>query len=706
MGNPAREKTFYVSGVCCATEEAIIRKRMKSLAGENGYRFNPVTCQLAVNADVSADGIIRELRDAGFGVRRAQDVHTDQSFLRRHALALSTAAAMMLGATGILLEQSGGHEAPARAFLLAAILIGGWRIFRKAWGAVKSRSLDMNVLMSIAVVGALVIDRWGEGAAVIVLFSLSLMLESYSVSRSRRAITSLMTLSPSRASVVRGGAEVEVDAAQVAIGETLIVRPGERIPLDGVIVEGSSSVDQSPITGESVPVKKSPGETVYAGSINDRGALLVRVTKRYEETAIARIVHLVEEAQHQRAPVQSLVDRFARMYTPAVLGIALLVMVVPPLLLNAPFSEWLYRALVLIVIACPCALVISTPITVVSALTNAARQGILIKGGKYIESLAAVTTVAFDKTGTLTEGRPRVTDIVLLNSLSREDVLGVVAAIERRSEHHVASALVAEAVRNAVAFDRISVEHFEALPGRGVTGMIAGTTYYLGNHELCHEQGYCSPAVEETIQRFANDGKTAIILGTNREALAVLGITDGVRHHSKQALHDLRSIGIRHIAMLTGDHAQVAQRVAGGLRIEHLHAGLLPDQKSRVIEDLKQTLGPIAMVGDGINDAPALAASSVGIAMGVNGSDVALETADIVLMSDDVGKLPFLFGLSRRTMSIIKQNIAIAIGLKLIFLVLSISGVATLWMAVLADDGAALLVIFNGIRVLTYGKAP
>ncbi|MEK9136233.1 MAG: heavy metal translocating P-type ATPase, partial [Bacteroidota bacterium] len=485
-------------------------------------------------------------------------------------------------------------------------------------------------------------------------------------------------------------------------GQTLVIRPGERVPIDGIVKEGRSFVDQSVITGESIPVSKSPGDHVYAGSINTRGSLHINATSRHEDTALARIVHLVEEAQLKRAPVQTLVERFARIYTPTILALAVVVAILPPLVLDASFGTWFYRALVLLVIACPCALVISTPVTIVSALTKGARLGILIKGGRQIETLSKIRAMAFDKTGTLTLGQPRVTDIVPLNSLPRERLLQIIAALEHRSEHPLASAVLTQAVHDAVGYDQLQVESFEALPGLGVRATIDGEEYFLGNHQLCEDRGFCSPEVERILQALESDGKTAIVLGRERQALCILAVRDMARIQSKSAINRLRDLGVHRVTLLSGDHETSARQLAEEVGIPEYQAGLLPQRKIEVVQEMKRQHGVVAMVGDGINDAPALAAASVGIAMGVNGSDAVLETADVVLMGDDLSKLPTLIGLSRKAMSIVKQNILIALSMKLLFLILSIGGVASLWMAVLADDGAALVVILNGLRVLSF----
>ncbi len=693
-------RTYFVSGVCCATEEAVLRKTLDATIGPNGYAFNAVTCELSMAHSAGNAHALQRLRDAGFSTRSKQELDQEEPFWTRHAGAVLTSIAVLLAAAGIIIER---HSPLASHTMLGlSIIVGGWKIFHKAYAAARTLTLDMNVLMSVAVLGALLIGKWEEGAAVIVLFAISLALESYSASRTRTAIRSLMRLSPDQASVLRDGHEHVLNAREVAPGEIIMIRPAERIPLDGVVLDGQSSIDESPLTGESHPVEKGEGEAVYAGSINGRGALRVQVTRRFEETTIARIIHLVEEAQQNRAPIQNFVERFAAIYTPAVLGAAVLVALVPPILLHDPIGTWYYRALVLLVIACPCALVISTPVTLVSALSSAARRGILIKGGKHLETLSTVHAVAFDKTGTITEGRTRVTDVIPLQSIPRDELLRIIAAIEQQSEHHLAGAILAEATRNGIAVDAITIDTFEAMPGRGIKASIGGETFYVGNSKLCSELGYLTPSVERSLDTFSRQGKTVIVLCNGTQALGMIAIQDVARYQSKNAIQRLRKLGIRHMMMLSGDNEATVQSIAAEVGINHYAAGLLPSQKVRVVEDLKQQYTTVAMVGDGINDTPALAASSVGIAMGTSGTDATLETADVVLMADDVGKLPLLFSLSRRAMRIIRQNIALALSLKVLFLVLSILGYATLWMAVLADDGAALGVIFNGLRILSH----
>ncbi len=699
MPGPAqRQNTWVVSGVCCSTEEQVLRKSLDRWIGSDGYGFNPITSELTVRTPVEEPDLLQHLRRAGFDARSKAVIVVREPFLRRHREAIVTGGSTLLAAAGIVVEAGGHSVVLAHALLLAAILLGGWKTGVKALKALRLKTLDMNVLMTVAVIGALAIGSWGEGAAVIVRFSGALMLESYSTARTQDAVRSLMAESPDQASVLDGDAERRLPASAVSPGSRIVIRPGEKIPLDGVVTDGVSDVDESPITGESAPRPRNPGDEVFAGSINRHGRLVVTVTARREDSMLARIVRLIESAQEARAPVQRFVDRFAAVYTPAVFAGAILVAFLPSLVLAAPLVPWIYRALVLLVIACPCALVIGTPVTIVSALTGAARRGILIKGGRPLETLDGVRAIAFDKTGTLTEGRPRVTDVIPLDSVSREEALSIIAALENGSEHPIAPALLAEA---GASGGLGKLEQFEALPGRGVRGRVNGTLYFLGNERLCREEGFLSEPVERTLRRLANDGKTAMVLGTHSVPLCIVAANDTARHQGKHVVDRLRRMGIGHLVMLSGDHAAAAEQVAREVGLTEAKAGMLPEEKVAAIERLRREYGTVAMVGDGVNDAPALAASSVGIAMGVTGSGTALQTADVILMADDLSRLPGLIGLSRKTMHIVRQNIAIALGIKLLFLVLSLAGVATLWMALLADDGAALLVILNGFRALT-----
>jgi Zn2+/Cd2+-exporting ATPase len=705
MTRRENHKAYVVAGVCCATEEGVLRKSLDGALGQNRYTFSLINAELRVDAAVPEDDVLRGIRHAGFRGRPKTAIVPDEPFFQRHGHALRTLAGALLTIAGSAAAYFPVTGPAGKILLCAAIVVSGWEVFPKALIALRNRALDMNVLMSLAVIGALAIDRWSEGAAVIVLFSVALMLETYSTSRARRAVQSLIALSPAQACVVREGGETITPAASVQPGDVVVIRPGERIPVDGLVIGGSSSVDQSTITGESVPVERSTGDTVYAGSLNERGALRVRATHRYEETTLAQIIHLIEAAEHQRAPIQSFIDRFAAVYTPAVLGLAVLVALLPPLVAGASFVDWLYRALVLLVIACPCALVISTPVTLVSALANGARNGVLIKGGRHLEAMASIRAIAFDKTGTLTEGRLTVTDVVSLDSLAGGEILQIVAAMEHHSEHHLAAALLHEMHHRDLAYLHLGVDEFDAIPGRGIAATVDGTRYFVGNRELGQERQFWSPAAQEAASRFVREGKTTMVLGVEGRALGIIALRDSLRAECRSSVADLRSQGISHLVMLSGDHEDAAARMAGEAGVREWFAHLLPQEKVAAIRRLKGIHRSVAMVGDGINDAPALAAASVGIAMGAAGTDTTLETADIVLMGDNLKKLPYLVALGRYAMRIIRQNIALALALKIIFLVLSIAGISTLWMAILADDGAALAVILNGLRVLTFRRS-
>lgn len=703
--------TFDVGGMCCSDEEILIRKKLDALSEVRQFTFNLISQKLTVRHTCPKEEIVSALHDAGFQAKT--DIsHIESStfggFWQKQSALIFTSTSALLTIAGIIMEYLGASTQVSIPVSLAAILSGGWKIAWRGFKAVKNLTLDMNFLMTIATIGAMIIGEWAEAAAVIVLFSIALLLESYSLERTRKAVRSLMTITPTRATVSRkSGIEQNVPIEQVAIGDVMVIRPGEYIPLDGEIINGYSSVNQSAITGESLPVEKKTGDVVYAGTLNQRGSFDVRVTKLAPDTMLARIMNLIEEAQAQRAPSQSFVERFAAYYTPIVIGIASFIAIIPPLLFAEPFDEWFYRALVLLVIACPCALVISTPITIVSGLTNAARQGVLLKGGRYLEEMGRIRAIAFDKTGTLTEGTPRVTDVIPLNFILSEvegpkQIIQLAAAIEAKSEHHLANAILTKAYQENVVIDNVTYQHFEALMGLGITATVDGVMYCIGNHALIEEKGICTPEVEAVLKKLESEGKTAIILGTEKEALGIIAIADEVRLDAAHTVQTLHTEGIKKVIMLTGDNEGTARAIAEKTGIDEFYAGILPDEKVNRIKTLKERYGRVAMVGDGINDAPALAASDIGIAMGTAGTDATLETANVVLMSDDLPKLSYLIALSKKTLSVIRQNITIALTTKLIFLVLSISGAATLWMAVLADDGAALIVILNALRVLRF----
>jgi Cd2+/Zn2+-exporting ATPase len=589
-----------------------------------------------------------------------------------------------------------------------AIVVGGTITWRRAATSLMARSLDMNVLMTVAVSGAAALGEWGEGATVIFLFALGGLLEARSLTRTRRSLRDLMDLARARARVLRDGAELEVAPTEVVVGETLVVRPGERVPLDGEIVRGDSAFDESPITGESLPVDKGVGDAVYAGTLNASGLVEVRTTAPASDTMLARIVHLVEAAQASRAPVQRFVDRFSRIYTPVVLAGAVALAIGGPVLGElglhawgfAEWDKWAYQSLVLLVVSCPCALVVSTPVAIVSGITRATRDGVLVKGGVFLELAGKVSAVVFDKTGTLTEGRPVVAATVALGNEPAERILTLAAALESHSNHPLAAAVVAAAPGGAL----FHVSELHETPGRGVSGIVDGDLVTVGSVTHASDIGVVSERMDAEVERLESEGLTvlAVVAGENPDiaVLGLIGIADAVRSHAADVVRELRLSGIEHVVMLTGDNPRAAARVAAEAGITEFRAHLLPEDKTAAVNELRERHGVVAMVGDGINDAPALAVADIGIAMGAAGSHTAIETADVALMRDDLFALPLFLRLGRSTMANIRQNVVLSLGVKVIVLVLAVFGYASLWMAVFADTGVALIVIANGLRLL------
>jgi Zn2+/Cd2+-exporting ATPase len=573
----------------------------------------------------------------------------------------------------------------------ASILVGGFPLFRIGLKNLFRLDFDMKTLMTIAIIGAAIIGEWQEGAVVVILFAISEVLEGYSMDKARASIRSLMELTPAEALVIRDDKELILKSEDIEINDIMLVKPGQRIAMDGVIIEGNSSVNQAAITGESVPIEKYLNDEVFAGTLNEEGYLKVRVTKLSDDTTIAKIIHLVEEAQGERAPSQRFVDQFAKYYTPVIIAIAALVAVMPPLFLGAEWSEWIYQGLAVLVVGCPCALVISTPVSIVTAIGSAARNGVLVKGGSFLEESGALKAIAFDKTGTLTKGTPTVTDFI--NYSGDEKLFAKIAALESKSQHPLASAII----KNTKDYHDIVVEQFTSITGKGLQGQIYGNFYQVGNQRLFDSIPHEIQAQISTLQ---NQGKTVMIAGTNGEIIALIAVADEVRDSSSHVIKRLHQMGIQQTILLTGDNQATAAAIGGHVGVTRIEAELLPEEKLAFIKDLKQQFGRVAMVGDGVNDAPALASATVGIAMGGVGTDTALETADIALMNDDLTKLPFTIKLSRKTLKIIKQNIVLSIGVKLIALLLVVPGWLTLWIAIFADMGVTLLVTLNGLRLL------
>ena len=719
LDGATEQAVFFIQKMDCPTEEKLIRERLSNMKGVGTLEFNLIQRELTVQhqlpsiaplvATLTALDMLPAVKSDSLDAEAGRDA-PDQAAAyripaRRWAL-LGLAGVAALGAEVLAWTSGDERSLPVIALALAAILLGGLGTLKKGWIALRNFSLNMNFLMSLAVIGAAVIGQWPEAAVVIVLFTLAEMIEALSLDRARNAIAGLMAMTPDMATVRSAeGSWNSVPAASVAVDAMVRVAPGERVPLDGLLVSGSTSINQAPITGESLPVAKQAGDPVFAGTINEQGAFEMRVSAAQADSTLSRIVRSVQQAQGQRAPTQRFVDNFARYYIPAVVMMAVLVALLPPLLAGAPFQPWLYKALVLLVIACPCALVISTPVTIVSGLASAARHGILIKGGVYLEQGRRLRALAVDKTGTLTFGKPRLTDVVSLQAgADQQALLQLAVSLAARSDHPVSRAIaVQEEMQEEMQEDRqaLEVQEFAALAGRGVQGRIDGQLLHLGNHRLVHELGQCSPELEARLQGFEKQGKTTTLLCRDGRPELLMAVADTVRPSSRQAVSELQAMGVQ-VVMLTGDNSHTAQAIAGQTGITDVRGDQLPEDKLQAIEQLRQRHGErsVGMVGDGINDAPALARADIGFAMGAAGTDTALETADVALMDDDLRKIADFIGLSRQAHAVLVQNISIALGIKAVFLVLALVGMSSLWMAVFADMGASLIVVFNGLRLV------
>jgi Zn2+/Cd2+-exporting ATPase len=715
-------RTFKVSGLDCAEEVAVLKRELGPLVGgEDRLAFDVLNGRMTVAEEarhVPDRDLLAAVKRTGMSASRWQPGRDEDGADERHRrlqvwlTALSGLA--VLAGLALHVWLAGGFRDALRLFGHAgqsmplpeivayafAIAFGIRYVLVKAWYAARRRRPDINLLMLIAIAGAIGIGQWFEAATVAFLFALSLTLESWSVGRARRAISALLDLSPSTVRALSAAGEERTMAAAAApVGTRFIVRPGERIALDGRVVAGTSAVDQAPITGESVPVAKEPGEQVFAGTINGDGALEVESTKPAEDTTLARIRRLIEQAHGRRARVEQWVEKFARVYTPAVIALALAIFIVPPALFGAAWADWFYRALVLLVIACPCALVISTPVSIVAALAAAARQGVLIKGGTYIEQPAGLKAIAFDKTGTLTRGRPAVVGIVPFDGRSEQELVECATALESRSSHPLAKAIVEHGAWRGIEI--VPAEGVQVLPGKGVVGRFRGDTFWLGSHRYLMERGQeASAAVAERAAALEQAGQTVVVIGNERHVCGLIAIADTVRPEAAGVIRALRARGVGHLIMLTGDNRTTAETIARELGIDEVHAELLPEDKVGAVGELVSRYQSVGMVGDGVNDAPAMARASFGIAMAAAGSDAAIETADIALMTDDLAKLPWLIDHSRRTLAVIRENVAFSLSIKVLFVALTFGGYATLWGAIAADVGASLLVVLNALRLL------
>ena len=697
-------KTYRVQGFSCSNCANTFENNVKALQGVEDAKVNFGASKIYVQGTTT----IEELEEAGafenLKVRDDKEQKVErESFWKQKANIKVYISAVLLVVSWILSQQYGENQLIPTIGYATAIVIGGYSLFIQGFKNLSKFKFDMKTLMTIAIIGAAAIGQWGEGAMVVILFAISEALERYSVDKARQSIESLMDIAPKEAVIRRNNEEIKVHVEDILVGDIMIVKPGQKLAMDGRVVKGISTLNQAAITGESVPVTKTLEDEVFAGTLNEEGLLEVEVTKKVEDTTIAKIIHLVEEAQAERAPSQAFVDRFAQYYTPLIVVLALLIAVVPPLLFSAAWSTWVYQGLAVLVVGCPCALVVSTPVAVVTAIGNAANNGVLIKGGIHLEEAGALKAIAFDKTGTLTKGVPAVTDIITYSG-NENDLLTITAAIEKGSQHPLASALMREAESRGLDFDKLVVEDFQSITGKGVKAKVNNEMYYVGSPKLFEEiHGVLENSQKRQINDIEAQGKTVMVLGNEEEILSLIAVADEIRETSKAVINQLNKIGIETV-MLTGDNERTAREIGKQVGVSDVKASLLPEDKLNFIKELRGKHKKVGMVGDGVNDAPALAASTVGVAMGGAGTDTALETADIALMSEDLNQLPYTIKLSRKAVTIIKQNITFSLAIKLLALLLVIPGWLTLWIAIFADMGATLLVTLNSLRLLKRKK--
>jgi Cd2+/Zn2+-exporting ATPase len=705
-------RSFRVPTMDCAAEEAEIRRALDGVAGVRGVRFQLGQRLLTIDADEAMiSPALDAIRKAGFAPtpvappgaeagHAAGDGH-EHEVVSGQLPKLAGALLLAVGAEliGYFAPETLAWRGAGLAVAALAIWLAGFDVYKKGLTALRRGRLNINALMTVAVTGAFAIGQWPEAAMVMALYAIAEAIEARAVDRARNAIKGLLAMAPEEASVRQAdGSWATQPVAEVAVGATLRVKPGERVPMDGVLRSGQTSINQAPVTGESIPVDKAPGDPVFAGTINESGTFEFEVTAAASNSTLARIIHAVEQAQATRAPTQGFVDRFAAVYTPAVFVIALAVALLGPWMLGWTWMQAVYKALVLLVIACPCALVISTPVTIVSGLAAAARRGILIKGGIYLEEARKLKAIALDKTGTITEGKPRLVDWCVVDPATEPSVAEHIAVVlAGHSDHPVSKAIAAGLKPNS-----IEARNFTALAGRGVQADVDGVTYVLGNHRLIEERGQCSPALEERLKQHEDAGRTVTLLATPERVIALFAVADTIKPSSREAVASLRALGITPV-MLTGDNQATASAVAHEAGIDRARGNLLPEHKLEAIKALQRDIGLTAMTGDGINDAPALAQADIGVAMGAAGTDTAMEAADVVVMNDDLRRIAETVRLSRATHAVLWQNITLALGIKAVFLVLAVFGNASMWMAVFADMGASLLVVLNGLRLLKMG---
>ena len=689
---------YSIPTMDCAVEESEIRRALEGLSGIRSLHFRLSERTLAIDADeASLQAALTAIRQAGFHPKPMTSAEP-ATHLKREMWRLGAALFFAVAAEALAFSAIETQLIKLAEMLLAAIAIGlaGFSTYGKGYAALRQGRLNINALMTVAVSGAFLIGQWPEAAMVMALYAIAELIEARSVDRARNAIKGLLDLTPDTAEVFLPNSNwISMPAAEVPIDAIVRVKPGARIPLDGIVTTGNSAVNQAPVTGESIPVDKTANDKVFAGTINETGMIEFRVTAAAHDTTLARIIHAVEQAQGARAPMQRFVDRFAAVYTPSVFVMAVLVAVLTPWIMNWTWTQALYKALVLLVIACPCALVIATPVTVVSGLAAAARRGILIKGGYYLEEARNIRAIALDKTGTITEGKPRLVATEMLTAdFSERQVLTWAATMGHHSDHPVSQAIV-----QGLQLPADGLTSFTALPGRGVQATANGVRLTLGNHRLIEDLGICGPALEMRLQKHEEAGCTVTMLASDTQVLALFAVADTIKESSREALSALHRLGVTSV-MLTGDNHATAHTIAQQAGIDDARGNLLPEDKLAAIEDLQRRHGMTAMTGDGINDAPALARADIGVAMGGAGTDTAMEAADIVIMNDDLRRIPETILLSRRMHGILWQNICLALGIKSVFLLLALFGDATMWMAVFADMGASLIVVFNGLRLI------
>ncbi|MCT0068295.1 cadmium-translocating P-type ATPase [Lactococcus lactis subsp. lactis] len=702
MSEKMTKKTYRIEGLSCTNCAGKFEKNVKQLPGVTSATVNFGASKISVEGQTT----IEELEEAGafenLIIRDDQEndeqVRSKESFIKRN-IALIISLGFILVAVISQLSLGEDHLL-TKALYILAIIIGGFDLFKEGFSDLIKLDFSMESLMTIAIIGAAFIGEWAEGSIVVILFAISEALERFSMDKARQSIRSLMDIAPKEALIRRNNVEQLVSVDKIDIDDIMIIKPGQKIAMDGLVINGHSSVNQAAITGESVPVEKQLDDEVFAGTLNEEGVLEVKVTKKVTDTTIAKIIHLVEEAQGERAPAQAFVDKFAKYYTPFIIIMALLIVVVPPLFFGGDWNKWLYQGLSILVVGCPCSLVISTPVSIVSAIGNAAKNGVLVKGGVYLEEIGHLRAIAFDKTGTLTKGKPVVTDFIATSSETDINYLSIISSLESLSQHPLASAILNEADKTNVDYKSIQIEDFQSITGKGLTGIHQNIRYYIGSPKLFSASVIEETAVKVQYRQFQEQGKTAMYFGTDEQILGVIAVADEVRDSSAAVISELHKLSIEHTIMLTGDNTKTAESIGKQLGVTEIKGDLMPQEKLDSIKALRTTYNKVAMVGDGINDAPALAASTVGIAMGGAGTDTALETADVALMGDDLQKLPFIVRLSRQTLKVIKQNITFSLGIKLLALLLVIPGWLTLWIAIVADMGATLLVTLNGLRLM------